>query len=318
MVLIKDVIDDFISDNLYNLLQIKETTVIRLMKPEDDDVLRRELFNAYVKTFYGSMSNFDRSKGGLPGRRRFAANVNTYIWRWLEDYYVYYKFAQFLHVDSVIFDNPKHTSQLPLKVSHACRDNCSSAKCPNRKKYRECDNLCGSIMCTNKETQCNFEWTDYLKLAFINVDKGAGIVAKKDLLKGQYLGFVSGKGLNQHDAIAISKDDEENQYVFETSNKNADAMWAVDPKREGNHTRFFNNSCVPNAVFEIWSANSKFFIKFRAKKDIKKVRKQNNILIQKLIEIYYLQETEITIKYNWNNINVPCSCGEGKKCKGTV
>lgn len=201
--------EEFVRENIYEILQIKKG---RWIINGPNDRVRGTLRRKYIELHFKTESLWSRycSKRA---RMQHAEDFNTSIFGWLNKNYKHWRQAsltdlnQVLGVADAVLSNTKKND---LGKTHYCNDNCSSMKCPNRKKFLECGESCKTPDCTNKESLADFDWEELMHVKFISKNKGVGVVAAVDMPKGKFLGEVTGVALDEKAYEQLRADDNEN------------------------------------------------------------------------------------------------------------
>lgn len=259
----------WVNANLYELFQVKSHYIS--LKPDPDDELRVGLLKSYIDITYKSRTSWTHLSNDV--QKKTIRKFNMNVWSWLNRKCPNYKLSHFNHVDSVIYGKELYPTSPPLLkcTTKACRcdDNCLE-DCLNRNRRIECDEKCNSGQrCTNKESQSLFDWKQLMDLRYIDTVKGVGIFARTAIDEGTYLGEVTGQAVPENADRA--KNDTSNKYLFGTYCRPGDPLWLIDTTELGNHTRFINHCCAPNAATVPWTAAGRTIIKAYAIKDISMV-----------------------------------------------
>jgi hypothetical protein len=105
--------------------------------------------------------------------------------------------------------------------------------------------------------------TSDVTIKWINPILEYGLFTNVLLKKGSYVGHYGGE-VRKH-----QKGDEKNPYCFEYQiSYDADSVYTVDPKNEGNLCRFINHSYKPNLMPRLAYCNNIMYIIFIASRDI--------------------------------------------------
>lgn len=135
------------------------------------------------------------------------------------------------------------------------------ADCENRYTYVECTEYCCRIgpTCTNREITCGIRPPVEV---FNTIDKGYGLRVTSPVAKGtliiEYIGEYIPVKLHR-----ATIDSEAPIYGMETG-----TGFVIDATRYGNHARFINHACFPNADVEKWETNKSPRVIIRAKRMI--------------------------------------------------
>lgn len=251
-------VDLFCRVNIYKILQRKQKWIFPVFKCQ----LEEDLFIA-ASRYAGALNVKNFFKVTSKDKRKvWARNFDNAIRDWLNKFYD--KRVHFTHVEEIIFSE-ETSNMLAQEDETTIEPEEDSCEFNRQVLYSECDELCSGD-CGNKEVQeeGNTLWEDKMKIRFLNSSVGVGVVAKRTLFAGEYLGFVTGEGLSREEFTERQKDAVRIRYLFEcASESEGGIICGLDPTTVGNHCRFFNHSCRPNCCFEIWTVSGRRIIKLR-------------------------------------------------------
>ncbi|XP_052124705.1 histone-lysine N-methyltransferase SETD2 isoform X2 [Frankliniella occidentalis] len=137
--------------------------------------------------------------------------------------------------------------------------------CLNRLLMIECGSRCPvKNMCSNKR----FQSAEYAKCEIFKTEKkGLGLRTTEDLSGGTFIMEYVGEVLDPKEfrkrAKEYSKDQNKHYYFMALK---SDAI--IDATMKGNHSRFINHSCEPNAETQKWTVNGELRIGFFTTKPI--------------------------------------------------
>lgn len=288
-------VDGFCRTNIYSILQQKQRWIVI---PADRYAPARSeaelvLFQAAMKLIgCPSILTFFKTSS-KEKRRTWARDFDGAIRNWFNREFpgrVHFTEIQEIQFSSTIAARLKKTGG--EKTS-----DCATREClQNYFTYAECGTTCDSHQeCDNREVQVigNSQWKDQMYTKVISKAFGVGLFAKRKLFAGEYLGFVAGEALDKKSYLARKNDTKLNSYIFGVL-KPGSVVQAIDPMHFGNHTRFFNHHCAPNCIFEVWSVNNQFVVKFRVADGFKK-------------DFNIQPGTELTVNYDWD-CEAECYC----------
>ncbi|XP_069482744.1 histone-lysine N-methyltransferase NSD2-like isoform X3 [Ambystoma mexicanum] len=150
----------------------------------------------------------------------------------------------------------------PVDLEQIPRCNCKptaekpcgfDSDCLNRMLMYECH----PQVCPSGERCQNLSFTNlqYPETRVIQTEgKGWGLVATRDLLKGEFVSEYVGELINEEECLArIRQAQEENASHFYMLTVDKDRI--IDAGRKGNYSRFMNHSCQPNCETQKWTVN---------------------------------------------------------------
>lgn len=262
-------IDGWIRHNLYEVLQLKNHWI--KLHPDKNNKSSVAVNKSFVKSFYANPEDWLNCNN----REEVVDVFNVGIETWFSNNYPHRELSCFEETDRLIYSRGLYTSSLPMfiraKVPRACVccDGCGE-DCPNRVNRVECNDDCHSANCSNKESRSPFVWKDCMSLRFISTEKGSGIFATQPIATGTYIGTVTGHAIPEFDYYERQVN---NHYLFGTSCKKDDPVWAIDTNSKGNHLRFINSTCrEPNVGSFSWTFDRRTLLKMYAVEDIEAVR----------------------------------------------
>jgi uncharacterized protein len=116
-----------------------------------------------------------------------------------------------------------------------------------------------------------------LLISKLRVISGWGVKPLRPIPKGAYVQEYKGTCIHDEDVVLDILKDPPPLYVLD-----AGTHWIHATRKTGNISRYFNHSCNPNLVAEVWSCKGRNRIFFRALRDI-------------------AADEEVTFNYNSNN-----------------
>ncbi|XP_069061854.1 histone-lysine N-methyltransferase NSD2-like isoform X1 [Pleurodeles waltl] len=150
----------------------------------------------------------------------------------------------------------------PVDISQIPKCNCEptsekpcgfDSECINRMLMYECHpQVCPSgERCQNR----SFSNLQYPETKVIRTEgKGWGLVATRDIRKGEFVNEYVGEVINEEECMArIKQAQEENARHFYMLTIDKDHI--IDAGRKGNYSRFMNHSCQPNCETQKWTVN---------------------------------------------------------------
>ncbi|KAJ7988826.1 hypothetical protein DPEC_G00313220 [Dallia pectoralis] len=171
------------------------------------------------------------------------------------------------------------------------------SECLNRMLMCECH----PQVCPNGDKCCNQDFTKRLypeTKIFKAAGKGWGLVALRDIKKGEFVNEYIGELIDEEECRSRIKNYQENDIThFYMLTIHKDRIIDAGPK--GNYSRFMNHSCQPNCETQKWTVNGDTRVGLFAICDIP-------------------AQTELTFNYNLDclgNEKTVCRCG-APNCSG--
>ncbi|AWP16004.1 putative histone-lysine N-methyltransferase NSD2 [Scophthalmus maximus] len=171
------------------------------------------------------------------------------------------------------------------------------SECLNRMLQYECH----PQVCPNGERCCNQDFTKrlYPETKIIKTPgKGWGLVALRDIKKGEFVNEYIGELIDEEECRARIKYAQENN-ITDFYMLTIDKDRIIDAGPKGNYSRFMNHSCQPNCETQKWTVNGDTRVGLFAVCDIP-------------------AGTELTFNYNLDclgNEKLVCRCG-APNCSG--
>lgn len=163
----------------------------------------------------------------------------------------------------------------PVDISQIPKCNCKptsekpcgfDSECINRMLMYECHpQVCPSgERCLNR----SFSNLQYPETRVTRTEgKGWGLVATRDIRKGEFVNEYVGEVINEAECLArIKQAQEENARHFYMLTIDKDHI--IDAGRKGNYSRFMNHSCQPNCETQKWMVNGSTRVGLFALRDI--------------------------------------------------
>lgn len=279
-------VEPFCQQNIYEILQ----KLKRWIQPNKKEcqVARKLFLAALVFSGAANEGNFFKMTSKAK-REKWARNFDNAIRNWLDSKYPHR--VHFTEAAQVIY-NKRLATRLAKFGGEEWADEPTRDCILNRSLYMECSSSCVmGVKCDNRDIQKamsgEIEWRKIVDVKYINPLVGVGAVAAQRLEPGQCLGYVTGEGL---DLQEFEKRSKESDYMFGVADEEKFFVWGIDPTKFGNHGRFFNNSCLPNCFFEVWTVDGYSAVKIRVHEDsqpIEPVSIDGRYSREKLIIIFF-------------------------------
>lgn len=241
---------------------------------DSPNLLDQQLFDAFISSSgFSSKGNFMR-KFSKVGRTRVLKNFDISIRRWLDEKYPSHK--QFYLTDSIIYEFDRKLQRLTdsaggkeIQLKRKIPKDCDGKQL----ELIECGDECKRPNCDNKDVSCGeFDWQKLMYLVYEGPKVGAGIRSLVPMQRLTFLGHVAGEAVTHLEMARRRKIPERWTYLFLVSEDSSQSLVAaIDPFFYGNHTRFFNHSCDPNCMFELWLVKGKWVVKFFTSRRVKAV-----------------------------------------------
>lgn len=257
-----DTVDGYVRAHIFEMLQLPSNWVS--VKPERKIQLRKKFLDEYLTFAKLSLSTWKKME---------AKNFNNTIQNWFMNRYENPTASRFTKVDCLIYGPDIFPNGFPVwktgpSRNHKCRDRCGE-NCSNRRSLMECDSHCASgDRCKNRESQCGFNFEDFMQVRYISKEKGSGLFATKFIPDETFIGQMTGEALPESEHNIRKSDPVRAQYMLQFKMNAGDPVFSVDPTEFGNHTRFCNHSCEPNAGFIVWTVGRTEILKLETIKDI--------------------------------------------------